>query len=227
VLGFFNVFGFTYSFVADHWQYLPCLALVALTAGGITTRMARFSGAVRWTTQIVLVGTLGVLTWQQSRMYHDIETFYRTTIVQNPDCWMAYNNLGRHLVGEQARVPEAIALFERSVAIHPANTEALSNLGLALAQTGHADEAIARLEQALQLKPQLYQAHNNLGIALAGAGRLEEAVAAFARAAQLNPTVPQIYDNWAKVCQGLGQDAEAEKHFAAAARLRAEANSAR
>ena len=32
VLGFFNLYGFLFSFVADHWQYLPCLALLAAAA---------------------------------------------------------------------------------------------------------------------------------------------------------------------------------------------------
>ncbi len=227
VLGFFNVFGFTYSFVADHWQYLPCLALVALTAAVIVTALARFAAPVRWTAQAVVLGTLAVLSWQQSGMYRDIETFYRTTIAQNPDCWMAYNNLGRQLAGDRTRFPEAIALFERSLALHPTNTEALSNLGLALAQSGHPDEGIARLEQALHLNPKLHQAHNNYGIALAGVGRLEEAATSFARAAQLNPNLPQVYDNWAKVCQALGLEAEATKHFAEAAQLRIDANLAR
>ncbi len=226
VLGFFNVFGFTYSFVADHWQYLPCLALVALTSAGIATALTRFAKPARWTVQAVLVGTLGGLSWQQSHMYNDIETFYRTTIAKNPDCWMAYNNLGRQLVGDQARFAEAITLFERSIALHPTNTEALSNLGLALAQSDRIDEAIARLEQALRVNPKFYQAHNNLGFAFVRAGRLEDAAAAFAHAAQLNPNLPQIFDNWAKVCKALGQDAEAEQHFAEAARLRADATSA-
>ena len=42
--------------------------------------------------------TLGGLTWRQSRMYSDIETLYRMMIAANPDCWMAYNNLGAALV---------------------------------------------------------------------------------------------------------------------------------
>ena len=220
VLGFFNVFPFQYSFVADHFQYLASLGLIALAAGALPLRTAhmRRAGVALGT---VVIATLGFLTWRQAPMYRDSTTLFRTTIDRNPACWMAYNNLGRQFVGDPARLPEAIALFEKSLALHPGNADALSNLGLALSQTGRAGEAIAPLELALRLKPKLYQAHNNYGIALAGAGRLEEAAVAFSHAAQVNPHLPQIHDNWAKVCRALGQTAEADAHFAEAARLRA------
>jgi hypothetical protein len=40
---------------------------------------------------LLLAGVLFLLTWQQSRMYTNAETLYRTTIARNPNCWMAYN----------------------------------------------------------------------------------------------------------------------------------------
>ena len=46
VLGFFNVYPFRYTFVADHFQYLPNLALIALAAAGmwVQSRLARGGG---------------------------------------------------------------------------------------------------------------------------------------------------------------------------------------
>ena len=41
-----------------------------------------------------LLALLAVLSNLQSRMYSDPKTLYRTTIAQNPDDWMAHNNLG-------------------------------------------------------------------------------------------------------------------------------------
>jgi len=223
VLGFFNVFGFLYSYVADHWQYLPCIALAAFAAAGISTGLARFAPPVRWTAMIVLLATLGTLSWRQSRMYEDRETFYRTTIERNPECWMAYNNLARLLVGDPAHVTEAIILFEKSLELHPTNTVALCNLGIVLVQTGRAGEAVVRLQEAVRLDPRDSQAQNILGFALAQSGRLKEAKEAFGRAAQMTPNVPEMHDNWGMACQALGEEAEAQQHFAEAARLRAEA----
>ena len=92
-LGFLNQYFFIYSFVSDHWQYLACLgnhhALRQWdrTAGRTIQTLASLAGA--WTT-LLLGGKLFLLTSQQSRMYSDIETLYRTTIARNPACWMAY-----------------------------------------------------------------------------------------------------------------------------------------
>ncbi|MBM3855793.1 MAG: hypothetical protein FJ399_22005, partial [Verrucomicrobia bacterium] len=54
VLGFFNVYAFLYSYVADHWQYLPCLAVLALLAAGIAQALGRTAPAVRWGLPVAL-----------------------------------------------------------------------------------------------------------------------------------------------------------------------------
>ncbi len=223
VLGFFNVFPFLYSYVADHFQYLASMAVCA--AGGAA--LARVSAGVRLTGFLAisaLLLALGGLTLQQSGIYRSYETLLRTTLARNPDCWAAANNLGKELMSDPARLPEAMTLFERALALRPVYYEANNNYGLALAENGRAAEAIPHLEEALRLKPQSHQAHNNLGIALARSGRREEALGEFAAAAALAPDVPSIQDNWAKVLVMLGRDAEAQPHFAEAARLRSEAS---
>lgn len=217
VLGFLNVYPFRFSFVADHFQYLASLGLFAL-AGAALARVVSSAG-VRAAT-IGAAAILAGLTWRQARIYRDSTTLFRATVASNPQCWMAWNILGRQLANDRERLPEAIALFERAVAIRPLFPEALSNLGLALAQAGRADEALARLEAALRLDPNFSQAQNNYAIALVAAGRLPEAADALARAAALNPQLPQIHENWGRVCQRLGRDAEAAVHFREAQRLR-------
>ena len=121
-LGFLNQFFFIYSFVSDHWQYLACLgnhhALRQWDrpAGRTIERLESLAGA--WN-HAAAVRSMFLLTWQQSRMYTDIETLYRTTIARNPACWMAYNNLGNTLL-EANRIPEAMDLFNRALRIKPA-----------------------------------------------------------------------------------------------------------
>ena len=66
---------------------------------------------------LVLAGVLFVLTWQQSRMYTDIETLYRTTIARNPACWMAQVNLG-NILYKVNRIPEAMDLFNQASRIN-------------------------------------------------------------------------------------------------------------
>ena len=216
-LGFFNVYPFQYSFVADHFQYAASLPVIAGAAAGLHRICPLFRP--RRVLAPILLGASVVLTWQQCRMYRDLRTLYATTIARNPACWMAHNNLGKELMVEKPRLPEAIAHFNRALALRPNYPEALNNLGLALTQAGRPRDAIPYLERSLQLKPGVYQAHNNLGIALASSGRAEDALAAFAAAATLNPRLPNIHENWAKALLLLNRRAEAEQRFAHAAEL--------
>jgi protein O-mannosyl-transferase len=218
-LGFFNAYPFQYSFAADHFQYLATLALIAPAAAGAATLACRFPFSGRVAT-IAAVGGLALLAHSQTDDYRDAPTLYRRTIARNPQAWMAHNNLGELLLKARPGDPEAIACFERALALRPAYAEAQNNLGLALTQSGRAREAIPHLEASLRLKPGAHQTHNNLGIALASTGRAEEAVRSFARAAELNPGLPNIHENWAKALLLLGRREEAAERFAVAARLR-------
>src|SRR5437667_6147864 len=165
-LGLLNQYFFIYSFVSDHWQYLACLGIIAPCASGIVL-LARQSK--RWEiclepgTTLLLAGVLFLLTWQQSRMYTNSETLYRTTITRNPACWMAYNNLGKMLY-QADRIPQAMDLFKQALRINPA--VAHYSLGNALVLTGRTSEAIDQYEQALRINPNYADVHNNLGIAI-------------------------------------------------------------
>ncbi len=216
VLGFFNVFPFLYSFVADHFQYLASLPVLAAVAALLAPRLHRTG---RWPAFLLVAG-LALMSWRQAGDYRDLETLYRATLARNPACWMAHNNLGKELLADPARLPEAITCFQRALSLRPAYPEALTNLGLALNNSGRPAEAIAYLRDSLRLKPGVYQAHNNLGIALARSGRAEDALAEFARAAALNPHLPNIEENWAKALLLLGRNDEAALHFARAEQLR-------
>src|SRR4029453_9684271 len=133
---FLNIYFFIYSFVADHWQYLACLGIITPCASGIVLLTARLKTWQFWLEPgitLLLTGMLFVLTWQQSRMYTDIETLYRTTIARNPACWMAYVNLG-DILYQANRIPEAMDLFGQASRIKPA--VAHYSLGTAFTDTG-------------------------------------------------------------------------------------------
>ena len=83
VLGFFNVYPFIYSFVADHFQYLASLGIIALVSAGAALLLdAGGCGVGRPATCCAwrCWRSWQRLTWRQSRMYADVETLYRTTI---------------------------------------------------------------------------------------------------------------------------------------------------
>ena len=102
LLGFFNAYGMRYSFVWNHWVYLPSLGLIALAAAlaahaAVVLRAPRvFQGVAT----VVLVA-LGTLTWRQGHMYRDLETLWRDTLSKNPQCWMALQQSGKCLLAER------------------------------------------------------------------------------------------------------------------------------
>jgi tetratricopeptide (TPR) repeat protein len=218
VLGFFNVYGFLFSFVADHWQYLPSLALIALATAWLARVLATRAAGVRWGVRLALVGTLGVLSWQQSRMYNDMETFYRTTIAQNPECWMAHNNLGGLLM-ERGANEEAAMHFERTLQIKPNAAKAHNNLGSIYVSLRRLPEALGHFETAVKQEPRSAKAHNNLAGTLRDLRRLDDALPHHAEAVRLDPEFADAHNSYGVTLRAAGRLSEALSQFQEAAAL--------
>ena len=215
-LGSFNVYAFAFSYVADHWQYLANLGIIAAVAAGLAAlpwsrRIAGAGGAA-------LLALLAVLTWRQCRMYDNVETFYRTILAGNPAAWMAHDNLGV-VLAHSGRLPEAVEHYREALRLKPDSAEIYHDLGTALTQTGQVPEAIADYEQALRLQPAYAEAHYHLGSVLAQQGRLEEAVGQFEQAVHAKPGYAEAQNNLGSALAMLNRMPEATIHFEAAVRL--------
>jgi tetratricopeptide (TPR) repeat protein len=216
VLGFFTTYTFKYSFVADHYQYVASLGLIALVAAGgarlaaDTLRPGHPVLPLALGTVVVLV--LGALTWSQCAMYANAETLWRTTIQRNPDCWMAYLNLG-DLLHEQGKTQEAVDDFQQALRIKPDSEEAYYDLGNVSLQQGNVDKAVALYHQALQINPNYAEAHNNLGNALLQTGDVQQAIVQFQQALQLNPDFAEARVNLGNALLQKGSMDEAVTQF--------------
>ena len=214
VLGFFNVFPFVYSYVADHFQYMASLGIITLAAAAVALLLRRrglWERPAGYAACLVLLATLGSLTWQQSGMYTDIDTLYRTTIDRNPACWMAYNNLG-NLLHDRGQTDDAIAMFRKAIEIKPDYVKTYNNLGLTLAGRGQIDEAMAEYRKALKIQPDCATAYYNLGLALIGRGQVDDAMAEYRKALEIDPNYSEAHNNLGLALRNRGQldDAMAE-----------------
>jgi tetratricopeptide (TPR) repeat protein len=238
-LGFFNVYPFIFSYVADHWQYLPCLGLIALAAGGaagiarcLDQRLvgprrspARLAFAAA---EAAVLAVLLVLTRRQCGLYRDVGALYSDTLAKNPDCWMAHNNLGAYLT-EKGSWSEAIPHLEKAVRLKPDQSDAHNNLGNALSKApGRSAEAISEFETALRLDPGMTEAHANLGSALINIpGRLAEGVVhleTVLRGNADNPAYAQVHADLGTAFTRIpGRLPEAISEFEAALRLKPDA----
>lgn len=98
----------------------------------------------------------------------------------------ALNALGV-IMRVQNRYRDAIALYERALALDPGNAGVFSNLGNALKDDHELDGAIEAHRRALALTPNDAKINHNLGVSLVQAGRFAEGIEAYDRALALDP----------------------------------------
>jgi tetratricopeptide (TPR) repeat protein len=191
-LGFFNIYPFRYSFVADHFQYLACAApLAAIAAGGAlaTRRLGKDIGAVL---VALLLVPLGLLSWAQVHVYQDIDTLWQDTLKKNPSCWLAWNNLGSLSLGAR-QYAEAESHFRQCLALKPDHFRARRGLVQALLGQGRVIEANNELASALHM--------------------LEEQVATISK---LNrPGMAAEFADFGTLYEGMGDDDEALRLYRA------------
>lgn len=188
VLGFIMLFTFRYTFVADHYQYLACIGPIALASAGIVSFSEKFTQyrAIIVSATLLVVASLGTLTWRQAATYSDIETLWRTTLARNPECWMAHTNIGLVLF-QKGQIDEAIAHYQSALQIQPDWWDAEYNLGTALSAKGAVDEAILHSEKAVAMRPTDPDAQVSLANLLFQKGRIDKAIVHYQKAITVRP----------------------------------------
>jgi len=215
VLGLVDHFFLRYSFVGDHLQYLASMGPLALAGAGLVKFADFVISKKPWLQSSLCVGlllALGVLSWQRAWVYQSKETLWMDTLVQNPNCSMAHNNLGNILI-QNGRTLEAMDQYEQAFRLDPEDVEAHYNLASALLRTGRSSEAIDQFEQALRLRPDFAMAHYNLGDALFATNRLAEAIDQYRQALRVNPDYIEAHINLGNALQQVGQFSEAMEQY--------------
>jgi len=215
-LGFFNVYPFAFSYVADHFQYLASLAPIALFAAGAARAAA--AGPAAPVAAGLLLAALAAASFAQTRIYRDQETLWRHVEAENPDSWLAQEALG--VFAERAgRIDEAIARFRRSLSIEPRQHEGHHKLGNALRLRGDLDGALAQLERALAIAPRSVAAWNHLGLTQHDRGDFAAAADAYERALAIHPDFAAAHTNLGITLQAQGDLAGAESRHREALRI--------
>lgn len=114
------------------------------------------------------------------------ESYWTQLIEQLPDNPALWSNRGNTRVS-QNHLNEAIADYDRAIALAPDLPDAYLNRGAAYEGLKRWTEAIADYDRVLELSPQDAAAYNNRGNARAGLGDWETAIADYQKAAELEP----------------------------------------
>ncbi len=229
VLGFFNVYFFRYSFVADHFQYLASMGLLALSGAVVATGHGRFAPRARGA-RIIAVGTAGVLItfsglgWRHARNFVGEEALWRATLKTNPTSVLAHNNLGVFLV-EKGQLSAALAHYDHALAVNPRLADTHYNKGRALALLpDRLPEAMQHFQTAIESRPDFTEARLSLANALASfPARRGEAIAQYEALLQLKPNHANAHSNLGVLLsEWPDRLADAIRHGETAVRLKAD-----
>lgn len=229
VLGFFNVYPFRFSFVADHFQYLASLGIISLISCSYATMLSRAKGPIRtlgYAGAVSVIALLWVLTFLQSRTYADAATHWETTITRNPTATMAYVNKAMMYVnnalsllheGKRAEAMTQLALAEHTLFRARErgldHTDIHTDLSLVYQLMGRTDDSLAEAETAIRMGDVNSDAHLNKVFALKALGRTDEAIATCYHALATTPNKFTIY-NWLGVLYAeTGRPAESIQAF--------------
>ena len=98
----------------------------------------------------------------------------------------AWGNLGATL-GELDHPAEALAAFERLLALDPSSPQALNNVGVVTRELGRLAESEASFRRVIELEPNLAFGYYNLGHTLFLQGRYHAAAGAYAQGQTRDP----------------------------------------
>jgi tetratricopeptide (TPR) repeat protein len=189
VLGILDMTFLDQAYVADWWQQLALPAVVALVAANLALHWERDRSTARragvGALIAVIVLFLGARTWSEACGYESMEVHCRRTLAENPNAWIAHNNLGG-VLSSQGKLDEAAAEFQAALRLKPTDSSAHSNLGVIYARQHRYDDAIAQYHTALASQNDSPKVWFNLGNALRAERRNPEALGAFSQAIDEN-----------------------------------------
>jgi|HubBroStandDraft_6_1064221.scaffolds.fasta_scaffold14953_2 tetratricopeptide (TPR) repeat protein len=228
-LGFFNVFPMRYSFVADHFQYLASLGILALIAAwwmhpsvpaaGPTNRMASWLPTIAMEFRVAIAAfalvVLAIITWQRQSAFRDSFALWSDTLQKNPTSMAANIQLGR-LASRKGEFAVAERYFRDGLRYRTDDLETHefeTNLAHALSGQGRRDEAAAEFHKALERKPDYPEALNGLANVEAQQGHFVTAIEHYRRGLTLRPGNSIIHANLGNALAASGQLTEAEQEY--------------
>ena len=192
-LGFFDVYPFRYSFVADHFQYLACIYPLGVFVWLVNRLCKRLWPQQRGPANPPVIGLMLVtavllllagVTSIQARSYKDSKTLWQDTVRKNPQAWIGWNNLGSIYMQEKD-FPTAEAQFRQAIKARADYAVAYANLGWSLAWQEKYDLAIDSLNSAIRLEPDYVWANLSLANVYAQRGRFDRAIPAYVKTIEL------------------------------------------
>lgn len=206
-LGFINVFPMRFSFVADHFQYLAGMGIIALVSG-VYWHGLRDIPKVRMVIAMLIVTILGVRATNYIPVYSNQQTLWQHVIANNAAPWMALNNLGV-IHRDQGELNQAEICFKQAIVHRPTEYSSYNNLGLVYRDKEQYDRAFAVLEHGLPFDTRGVTLYASMARVREMQGRPLDAIALLDIATQKKPGRADLWLNMGilQIQQQLWDDA--------------------
>jgi len=173
---------------ADRYTYLPAIGIVIAVVWTVRNLTAAWQSRsfILAPIAVAVVFALAVLSYAQTKHWHDTESLWTYTLNISPDNDVAHAGLAGIQL-ERGDLEIAVSHYRRALELRDGNSAAHYGLALALARQRKFDEAIAHWEKSLEIQPDNNAARNYLGTAYASIGRDREAVAQWEQTLAYDP----------------------------------------
>lgn len=223
VMGFIKMSYMRLTLVADHFQYLSDLSIVAGAAALIVQGLKKVNPSWRPAAMggcALLVFTLSAYSWERAGVHRTEKTLWEDALKKNDDSWQAHNHYGAVLYGEKPpKIAQAMIHFKRAVELNPANPEVHNNYGLVLSAYQRWDEAIAEHREAVRIKKDHPVMRRNLAEVLMTTQHFLEAAEQYRILLEAEPNNPVFHVGYGVALFRLQRFVEARQEFETALKI--------
>ncbi len=201
VLGIVQVGG---QAMADRFTYLPSLGLFLIMGLAVARASVAISALGKWRLTVklfssilalIVFASLLSLTFRQIDKWQNSVVLWSYVIGKEPDrVPVAYNNRGLAFK-KSGRFDEAIADFEKTIALDPSRNKAYNNLGVLYLNAGLFDKSIECFNKSIAINPKDVESYNNRGAFYAYTGQYEKALEDFSKTIELKKDDAAAYYN--------------------------------
>ena len=214
-LGFVNHTYMGYSLVADRFQYLAGIGVMAVIIGAAVHGASRLSGGLKMGGTgllMVLLALLGTTTWRQADIYRDDVTLFSHIVSLNFTARNAHRNLGLGLF-RAGRPEEALAAARIAAEQRPDEARSYSLLGRLLKDLQRMEEAEEHYHRVLELNPRNEEALKYLATSYFNRKRYREALDLYRKLSEVEPDNAKTHNNIGAALIYLGQSEAAVRSF--------------
>jgi len=180
--------------IFEHRLYLPMVGFSFFLVSFIYYLFQKRT--MKSTVIVLLIITIcyAFLSYRRNLIWQNEFALWDDAVHKSPKKARPYNNRGV-AYGKLGRSSQAIADYNRAIAINPNYVEAYYNRGNEYDEQGNFTQAIADYTKAIEINPNYLEAYLNRGMVYGKLGSFSQSIAEYNKAIDINPNFAEAYYN--------------------------------